>query len=247
LSVPNSRPTLKDWCLRELGHPVIEINIDDDQVDDRIDEALQYFQDFHFDGTQKLYVKHLITASDVTNEYIPITDNILGITRMFPVGDSYTSGNMFDLRYQMRLHDFWNFTATSFVNYTITMQHLRTFELLFSGENPIRFNRHMNRLYLDWDWGVDAVAGQYLLIEAYGIVDPDEYTRVYNDRMLKLLLTQLIKRQWGANLLKFTNMTLPGGVQMNGQAIYDTADAEVKRIQEEIRSMYEAPPQWIMA
>lgn len=246
MSTPASREQLKDWCLRQLGFPVIEINVDDDQVEDRIDEALQYFQDFHFDGVERWYLKHQITEQNKADKYIPITDNIIGINRIFPVGSTNASVNMFDLRYQLRLHELYDFTSTSYVNYTLTMQHIRTLDMLFSGETPIRFNRHSNKLYIDWDWNYDVDVGEWIVVEGFIILDPNTYTDVYNDRMLKRLATAYIKRQWGANMSKFTGMQLPGGIQMNGQKIYEDAIAEIKEIEELIRNTYEEPPQFLV-
>lgn len=246
MAIPASREQLKDWCLRQLGFPVIEINVDDDQVEDRIDEALQYFQDFHFDGVERWYLKHQITEQNKIDKYIPITDNIIGINRIFPVGSTNASVNMFDLRYQLRLHELYDFTSTSYVNYTLTMQHIRTLDMLFSGETPIRFNRHSNKLYIDWDWEYDIEPGEWIVIEGFIILDPNTYTDVYNDRMLKRLATAYIKRQWGANMSKFTGMQLPGGIQMNGQQIYQDAITEIKEIEEMIRNTYETPPEFLI-
>lgn len=246
MGIPASREQFKDWCLRELGFPVIEINVDDDQVEDRIDEAFQYFQQFHFDGVERWYMKHQLTATDIANKWIPITDNIIGVTRIFPVSASNATVNMFDLRYQLRLHELYDFTSTSYVNYVLTMQHIRTLDLLFSGEQPIRFNRHTNKLYLDWNWTQFAQAGEYIIIEGFVIIDPDSYTKVYNDRMLKKYATSLIKKQWGNNMKKFGGMQLPGGVTMNGQQIYEEAVAEIKEIEQLIRDTYEEPPQFLI-
>lgn len=246
MSVPSSREQLKDWCLRQLGFPVIEINVDDDQVEDRIDEALQYFQEFNYDGVERWYLKHQITSDNITNQYIPITENIIGVTRIFPVGSTNASVNMFDLRYQLRLHELYDFTSTSYVSYVLTQQHIRTLDMLFSGETPIRFNRHTDKLYIDWDWGADIEVGEFIVIEGYIIVDPESYTDIYNDRMLKKLATAYIKRQWGANMSKFAGMQLPGGVTMNGVQIFQDAQNEIKEIEELIRNTHEEPPQFLV-
>jgi len=245
MSTPSSREQLKDWCLRQLGFPVIEINVDDDQVDDRIDEAFQYFQQFHFDGVERWYLKHQLTQENIDNGWIPITENIIGVTRIFPISSSNASVNMFDLRYQLRLHELYDFTSTSYVNYVLTMQHIRTLDMLFSGEQPIRFNRHTDKLYIDMNWPM-ANVGEWLVIEGYIIVDPDTYSDVYNDRMLKKLATAYIKRQWGNNMKKFGGMQLPGGIMMNGQQIYDEAVQEIEALEQQIRDTYEEPPQFIL-
>ena len=246
MGVPASREQLKDWCLRKLGHPVIEINVDDDQVDDRIDEAFQYFHDFHFDGVERWYLKHQITQENKDNGWIPITENIIGVTRIFSIGSSNASVNMFDLRYQLRLHELYDFTSTSYVNYTLTMQHIRTLDMLFSGEQPIRFNRHTDKLYIDMNWDSGLDVGEWVVIEGYIIADPTAYSDVYNDRMLKRLATALIKRQWGENMKKFNGMQLPGGITMNGQQIYEEAVDEIDKIEELIRLTYEEPPQFLV-
>lgn len=245
MSVPASREQLKDWCLRQLGFPVIEINVDDDQVEDRIDEALQYFQQFHFDGVERWYLKHQLTQENIDNGWIPITENIIGVTRIFPISSSNATINMFDLRYQLRLHELYDFTSTSYVNYVLTMQHIRTLDMLFSGEQPIRFNRHTDKLYIDMNWAMNQ-PGEWLVIEGYIIVDPDTYSDVYNDRMLKKLATAYIKRQWGNNMKKFGGMQLPGGIMMNGQQVYDEAVQEIEALEQQIRDTYEEPPQFIL-
>ena len=153
---------------------------------------------------------------------------------------------MFDLRYQLRLHELYDFTSTSYVNFVLTQQHLRTLDMLFSGEQPIRFNRHQNRLYIDLQWGTDIQTNEYLIIEAYRIVDPDSYNDVYNDRWLKRYSTALIKRQWGLNLKKFGGIQLPGGVQLNGQQIYDEAETEIANLEQEMQDKYEVPPEFIL-
>jgi len=240
---PTTREEFKDHCLRRLGWPVIEINVDDDQVDDRVDEALEYFQQFHFDGTEKTYLKHQVTADNKTNGYLSLTENVKGVTRIFPVTSSNASVNMFDLRYQLRLHELYDFTSTSYVNYTLTMQHIRTLDLLFSGEVPVRFNKHTDRLYIDMDWENDIEVGEYLLLEAYVIVDPDTYNDVWTDKWLQRYCTALIKKQWGNNMKKYTGLQLPGGVQMDGQTIFQESLQEIQELEEEMRMTYEMPPE----
>lgn len=246
MAIPATRDQHKDWCLRQLGFPVLDINVDDDQVDDAVDQALQYFQDFHFDAVERWYLKHQITSTDKTNKYIPITDNIIGVTRIFPVSSTNASVNMFDLRYQLRLHELYDFTSTSYVNYVLTQQHIRTLDLLFSGEVPIRFNRHSNKLYIDWDWNYDIDIDEWLVIEGYIIIDPADYTKVWNDRLLKKLSTAYIKKQWGTNMKKFQGMQLPGGIMMNGQQIYNEAIQEIQEVEQLIRNTFEAPPEFIL-
>ena len=171
-----SRKQLKDYCLRRLGWPVIDINVDDDQVDDRIDDALSFFNDYHFDGTEKIFMKHKITADDIQRRWIYCPDAVNFVTGIFPFDDSNSSINMFDLRYQLRLHDLYDFTSVSYVSYEITMQHIRTLNLLFSGTPQFRFNRHQNKVFLDIDWTRDLDVGEYVIVECYRKLVPDTVT-----------------------------------------------------------------------
>jgi len=176
MAKPSTRAQFKTYCLRELGFPVIEINVDDDQVDDRIDEALSFWNDYHYDGQQKMYMKHLITAEDINRRWIYCPDAVSFVTGVFPFDQSNASVNMFDLRYQLRLHDLYDFTSVSYVSYEITMQHIRTLNLLFSGTPQFRFNRHQNKVFLDIDWVRDVVPGNYVIIECYRKLIPDTVT-----------------------------------------------------------------------
>jgi hypothetical protein len=175
-SKPATRQEFKDYCLRRLGFPVIEINVDDDQVEDRVDDALQFFQDYHFDGTEKLFMKHQIQQADIDRGWIYCPDPVIFVTGVFPFDDSNSSVNMFDLRYQLRLHDLYDFTSVSYVSYEITMQHIRTLNLLFSGTPQFRFNRKQNKLFLDVDWTRDLQVGEYVIVECYRALIPDTIT-----------------------------------------------------------------------
>jgi hypothetical protein len=311
---PTSRATFKEYCLRKLGKPVIDINLDEDQIDDRIDQALQFWYDYHFDGSSKVFIKHAITAEDYARRWVYVPDNLIGITGIIPFDQSNASINMFDLRYQLRLHDLYDFTSVSYVSYEITMQHLRTLNLLFSGTPQFRFNRHGSRLKLDIDWTRDVGVGTWVIIEGYAAAEPDNRTLtgtistqansatytgvgtifdqelavddelttvgasnttvrvtavnssnsinvsdayattntgltgivsgnadVWNDRFLKLYATALLKKQWGANLKKFTGIQMPGGITLNGQVIWDEAREEIKELEQDMISMNTLP------
>ena len=251
-----NRKDFTDYCLRRLGFPVIEINLDEDQISDRIDDALQYWQDYHFDGTQKIYYIKKVDTTDISQKYIDLSNakdsgnnaiEIVGISRIFPVTDSQANINMFDLRYQLRLNELYDFTSASYVNYTLTQQHLRSLELMFTGEVPIRFQRHTQRLYIDWAWGeTEAPAGTVVVAEAYANINPEVYNKVWNDRWLKEYATALIKRTWGNNLKKFSGLQLPGGVTLNGDKIFEEAVAEIEKLEAEMQVEYGSPLEWFM-
>lgn len=243
-----SRADFKNYCLKRLGFPVIDINVDDDQIEDRIDDALQYWHDYHFDGLQKVYYIKKVTQTDIDNRYLNLADaqdrannslEITGVTRIFPIQDSQSSINMFDLRYQLRLNELYDFTSASYINYTLTQQHLRSLELMFTGEVPIRFNRHMQRLMIDWAWGQsEAPVGTTIVAECYATLDPTTYGQVWNDRWLKEYATALIKKQWGSNLKKFSGVQLPGGVTLNGDTIFKEAEEEKRALEADMEKNY---------
>ena len=241
MAIPTTKATFKEYCLRKLGKPVIEINVDDDQVDDRVDEALRYWYDYHFDGSERVYYKHAITETDVANKYITLPENIIGAVSIFSMGDpSIRSDDLFNIRYQIALNDLYTLTNVSLVPYYMVMEHLALMNELLVGKQPIRYSRHKDRLHVDMDWNTVAV-GEFLLVEAYEVIDPETWTDAYNDRWLQNYATTLIKEQWGSNLTKFTGMTLPGGVQFNGEKIYDDAVAERRKLEDEMISSYSLP------
>ena len=240
MAVPTTRDQFKAYCLRRLGAPVIEINVDDDQVEDRVDDALRYYWDYHFDGTEKIYYKHLVTNTDITNKYITVPDNIIGAVNLFNIADpSIRSDDLFNIRYQIALNDLYTLTSVSMVPYYMVMEHLSLISEMLVGKQLLRFNRHMNRLYIDMDW--NSLSNEYLLVEAYQIIDPTEYVDVWKDQWLMRYATALIKRQWGSNLTKFTGMQLPGGLTFNGEKIYNDAVAEITDLEDKMISSYSLP------
>ena len=241
MAVPTTRAEFKAYCLRKLGAPVIEINVDDDQVEDRIDEALRYYWDYHFDGSEKIYYKHAITAEDQANKYITLPENIIGAINVFSMGDPLVrADDLFNIRYQIALNDLYTLTSVSMVPYYMVMEHLSLITELLVGKKPMRYSRHTNKCYIDQDWNALSV-GEYLLIEAYEVIDPDVYTDVWGDRWLQNYTAAKIKYQWGSNLTKFTGMSLPGGVQFNGMQIFTDAQREIATMEQEMISSFSLP------
>jgi hypothetical protein len=240
MATPTTKDQFKEYCLRTLGKPVIEINVDDDQVDDRIDEALKYYWDYHFDGSERTFYKYQITDTDKTNRYITMPENIIGAINLFPIGQALNTNNLFNIRYQIALNDLYTLTSVSMVPYYMALTHVQFLEQMLVGQQPIRYNRNVNRLYIDMDWNI-VNTGDYIIVEAYQIVDPALFPDVWKDRWLLRYATCLIKQQWGANLSKFTGMTLPGGIQFNGQRIYDDAIRERGELEREMITSYSLP------
>lgn len=232
--VPNSRASFKEYCLRKLGKPVIEVNIDEDQLDDRIDEALAYYYDNHFDGAEKVYLKHQLTALDITNRYITLPDNIIGAVEIFPIGSALQSNNMFNIRYQFILNELYSLTSVQLTPYYMMMTNLAELEQWLVGKQPIRYNRNVNLLYIDMAWDM-VVEGEYIIVAAYQVVNPDLYVRAWKDYWLQEYACCLIRLQWADNLGKFVDMPMPGGMRFNASAMLQRALADKTRIEKEIR------------
>lgn len=252
MSQPASRSDFKDYCLRKLGFPVIDINVDDDQLDDRIDDALQLFREYHYDGTEEIYLAHQLTSGDVSNTYITVADSIIGVSHVLPMNSGSISSqsqqgfNIFDVNYQIRLNDFYNLLSSSYTYYVIAREHLAMLDMIVTGELPFQFNKKTSQIHIQMDWGGRLAVDDYLVFHARRIVNPATYSKVYNDTWLKEYTTQLFKQQWGTNLKKYGNYVLPGGLVINGQGIYDEATVEIGRLEEKLRDVYEEPPTFLV-
>ena len=276
MAKPSTRQGLIDYCLRRLGAPVLEINVDDDQIDDLVDDALQYFQERHFDGVERMYLKYKITEEDIergkgkgtngvgvvttsatstnisgygtttsnfyeASNFIQVPDSVIGIEKVFKFDTSSISGGMFSIKYQLFLNDLYYFNSVQLLQYAMVKSYLEDIDFLLTTDKQIRFNKRQNRLYLDIDWGSQS-KDNFIVIDCYRILDPNDFTKVYNDSFLKRYLTALIKRQWGQNLIKFRGVKLPGGIELNGRELYEDAEREIDEIMKRMSMDYELPP-----
>ncbi len=278
MAQPASRQQLIDYCKRQLGAPVLEINVADEQVNDLVDDAVQYFQERHFDGVSQTFLKYKITQNDIdrgrarggnldptagittstatatidgaamefdweeNSNYLQVPPEIIGVTKIFHYdGTNAMSSGMFSIKYQMFLNDIYYWGATELLTYAMTKTYLSDIDFLLTTQKQIRFNQRMDRLYIDVDWS-NVGEGDWIIMDCYRAANPSDYTRVWNDSFLKRYLTQLVKRQWGQNLLKFQGVKLPGGVELNGRQIYDDAQKELDNIKEVMSNTYELPP-----
>jgi hypothetical protein len=283
MAKPTTRQELKDYCLRQLGAPVLEINVADEQIDDLLDDTIQYFNERHFDGVEKTYLKYKITQDDInrgrgsgsgsvgvtttgvgivtttgtstniagfgtvtsnfyeTSNFIQVPDSVIGIEKIFKFDTSSISGGMFSIKYQLFLNDLYFFNSVDLLTYSMTKSYLEDIDMLLTTDKQIRFNQRQNRLYLDIDWGAQE-ANTFLVIECYRAMDPANFSKVYNDSFVKKYLTAAIKKQWGMNLIKFQGVKLPGGVELNGRAIYEDGQRELDEIKQRMSSDYELPP-----
>lgn len=243
MSIPSTRQEFKDYCLRRLGAPVIKIDVADVQVEDRIDEALKYYADYHFDATEKQYYAHQLTSTDISNKYITLPENIIGAVRIFDLtsSSSMSSTQLFDINYHIAMDVVFNIGAVQLAPYYIARQNLELIHQILNGSQPIRFSRHMNRLYIDASWSSKLIEGNYVVVEAYQVIDPEVYPDVWGDRWLARYATALIKKQWGDNLSKFVGVQLTGGVQFNGDTILASAVQELKELEDEMLVSYSLP------
>ena len=269
MTKPSSRQQLIDYSLRKLGFPVLEINVDDDQIDDLVDDALQYFQERHFDGIERTFLKHEITEANLetfktgtttttgtqptssvgvvnpsfteTQNFLQLPDHVLGVEKVFKMDQSNISSGLFNIKYQIFLNDLYYYGALDLMNYAMVKTYLEDLSRLITPDVQLRFNKRQHRLYMDIDWR-QVSKNTYLIIECYRLVDPANASDIYNDWWLKRYLVAIIKRQWGQNLMKFQGVMLPGGVSLNGRQIYDDAVREIEQIEYELRTEYELPP-----
>ena len=277
MAQPASRTDLINYCKRQLGAPVLEINVADEQIDDLVDDALQYFQERHFNGVTQTFLKYKITQEDIdrgrarggsnnaagittttasstidgasvtfsfeeNSNYLQVPPEIIGITKVFKFDGSNTvTNNMFSVKYQLFLNDIYYWGSTEILTYAMTKRYLEDIDFALSTDKFIRFNQRQDRLYLDFDWG-SATKDDYLIIDCYRLLDPNSYSRVWNDSFLKRYVTALVKRQWGQNLMKFQGVKLPGGIELNGRQIYDDAQKDLEVIREQMSNTYELPP-----
>ncbi len=267
MAKPISKDGLKEYALRKLGKPVLEINVDDDQVDDLIDDAVQYFHERHGEGIDRVFLKHKLTKAEKTTltgvastttvtstqggipsleyeenaNFLPLPDSVIAVNKVFKMDSSTLSAGMFNVKYQIFLNDLYYYGAIDLLNYSQTKSYLETIDYLLNPDVQVRFNKKNSKLYLDLNLK-ELVDDHYLIIDCYRVVDPESETAVYNDHWLKQYTTSLIKRQWGQNLIKFTGVKLPGGLELNGRQIYDDAVAEIEKHEEKLMSEYALPP-----
>ena len=256
---------------------MLEINIAEEQCEDLIDDAVQFFQERHFDGVYPAFLKYKITADDVkrgrsrggnddnvgittttatatidggttsfsweeTSNYLQVPPEVIGVTKIFHYDGSNTvTNNMFSVKYQLFLNDIYYWGSTEILTYAMVKTYLEDINFLLTTQKQIRFNQRQDRLYLDVDWG-NVTEGDYIIMDCYRVLNPNDYSRVWNDSFLKPYLTALMKRQWGMNLIKFQGVKLPGGVELNGRQIFDDAEKELERIREMMSNAYELPP-----
>lgn len=239
--IPTTREEFAQFCLRKLGAPVVEINLSEEQVDDCLDEALYYYQEFHMEGTDVAYYSYSVSAEDIANRSITMPTDAIGAIQIYPIGDALNTNSLFNMRYQFVINDLYNISNVSIIPYYMVMQHVQFLEQMLVGCQPVRYNRHKNILYIDMDW-TTITEGEFLLVRYYSALNPDTYPDVYRDKFFQNYTTALLKKQWGQNLKKFDMMPLPGGVKLNGQKIYDEGNEEVLRLEQLMLKSYSLPP-----
>lgn len=230
-----TREQLKQYALRSLGAPVVQINVAEEQLQDRLDEAIAYFQLYHYDGIERMYLKHQITQTDVNNQYITLPDYVYGVKRVIPFRQGSSSQNLFDVQYQLRLNDLYELTNTSMLYYSMVMQHMTLLDQMLNGYPQFEFNRLGGKLYLEVN-KTKMIVDDYMIVECYRALDPETNAKMYNEPWLKLYVEALFKKAWATNLKKFQGMQLPGGVTIDGQSMYLEAVQEIKDLEDELQT-----------
>ena len=274
MAQPSSREGLIDYAKRQLGFPVLEINVADEQFQDLLDDAIQIYQERHYDGIARMYLKYKITQDDIdrgqarggdstlgittttttstvglsttfnieeNNNYIQMPPSVIGVNQIFKVRSDTVYDGLFNIRYQLFLNDLYAFGSIDLLQYAMVQTKLEDITFLLNPDVRYRFNILQYRLYIDVDWA-QINKDDYFVIDCFRILDPDDFTKVYNDQFLKRYFTALCKRQWGQNLIKFQGVQLPGGIQLNGRQIYDDGERELAEIRSKMSSDYEMPP-----
>ena len=276
MAKPTTKQGLIDYCLRQLGAPVLEINVADEQIDDLLDDTIQYFNERHYDGVEKMYLKYKITQDDIdrgratgttgvgivtttgtstnisgvgtitsnfyeNSNFIQVPDSVIGIEKVFKFDTSSLSSGMFSIKYQLFLNDLYYFSSVDLLSYAMTKSYLEDIDFLLTTDKQVRFNKRQDRLYLDIDWG-EKTKDTFFVLECYRALDPESFSQIYNDSFVKKYLTALLKKQWGQNLIKFQGVKLPGGIELNGRAIFEDGQRELEDIKQKMSSEYELPP-----
>lgn len=242
-----SKQSLIEYTLRRLGAPVVEVNVTDEQISDRLDDTIHKFQEFHYNGTQRVYLSHRVTATDIQNKYIPLPDTVVGVTRVLPFVAGSASGTtagdagLFSVQYQVRINDLWNINSGSAVYYEMLMQNLNMLDMMFNGQPLFRYTKVVDKLYIDSQWGSIIREGMYVVIEAFVTTDPEEYMKVWNEEWVRNYFAAQVKMQWGINMKKFQGVLMIGGVAIDGQGMYDEAMNEIEDLKQELREVYEEP------
>ena len=261
MASPNSRADLITYCKRQLGEPVLQVNIDDEQVNNVIDDTYQFFQENCYNGMERCFLRHKITDEDITRfdskattssgttdweestNYIPIPDHVVGISKVYGLVSNSIRSNLFGVEYQMFLNDLYAFGSLDIVNYFMNKQYLETLDMILNNGafQQFRYTQRRDRLYLDIKKSF-LNKERYLVIEAHRMIDPTDATEMNNDMFVKKYAAALMKRQWGQNLIKYNNVQLPGGITLNGRELYTDALAEIEKIESEVLSKYALPP-----
>ena len=275
MAQPSSRDGLIDYAKRQLGFPVLEINVADEQFQDLLDDAIQIYQERHYDGIARMYLKYKITQDDIdrgqarggdstlgittttttstvglsttfdleeNNNYIQMPPSVIGVNNIFKVRSDTVYDGLFNIRYQLFLNDLYAFGSIDLLQYSMVQTKLEDITFLLNPNVRYRFNIRQDRLYIDVDWAAAVNVDDYFVIDCFRVLDPEDFTKVYNDQFLKRYFTALCKKQWGMNLIKFQGVQLPGGIQLNGRQIYDDGVKELDEIRAKMSSDYEMPP-----
>jgi len=249
-AIPTSRDTLAAWALRKCGAPVLKINIDDQQLSDRIDDAIQFLQEYHFDFIKPVVLKIQITQQMNDDQRIPIPDLVTSINEVLgfqgpdvpPLNNMSTADDarLFDYEFILRTSDLYQMLNGEVYDYAIAKTYLATVANMFQSGTSFRYNKYDGFIYLD-AVNKDFKLDNYLWLSANSLLNSADNTKLWGDRILRDYAAELVRLQWGENLSKFGGITLPGGVVLDGQTIIDQANAAIEKITDDFISRYSDP------
>lgn len=240
MSLLTSREDLKNYCLRNLGSPVVTVNVHDDQIDDRISEALSYFHKFHMDGVENKFYVHTITQDDIDNKFITLPAGVIDIVRLVETTDD----TFYHTLKRRQALDLMRNGNANVIDWYLLKENLDVIKYVFASGTQIRHSRVLNKVTMPLEFHKMVPGESIVVMEVYQSVG--EVAGVFNDIWIKEFTTQLIKRQWGTNLKKLKGVKMPGGIEIDGQSIYDEAEQEIEKLKEELQSKYSEPDEFII-
>lgn len=247
---PTDRESFKQYCLRKLGHPVIRINVDAEQIEDSIDDALDLFFEYHFDGQVEQYLVHQLTQEQIDSGIITLDDSVYAVNEVRVIQSS-TSGisNPNDMQMQAFFSDIVSKLAGQSIangvsSYYLTMARFSELNRAFKVFTVSQFNLARNQVHIFSS--LNAKAGDVIVMHCGLRTNPTEFPKVWNNKWMKDYTTQLIRLQWYTNLSKYSNVQMIGGVTIDAQGQITDANEKITQLQEKLRSDYEMPPFFFM-
>lgn len=242
-----SREDLKTYVLRRLGQPVIRVNVEEHQLQDAIDDALDYFQTFSAEAQQTFFFKHIFTEKNITDKYIVLDESTINVTKAFPT-DSPFVPNWMSPEYKNFIRELKDMQAGSLESYFITERHISLLNFMLVKTNfSFNYNEITRKLVLHTDWGFFKPGKSFIILETTQKTNPDDFPALWDSYWVKELCYYNVLKRWGNNLKKYANVPLPGGITLNATEMIDESTNAIATLQQQLRDMTDALPFFQMA